>query len=113
MFGAKAHMQFSLKQNLHPVIIPFVLLLITGAIIIGCHIITPTDNADYHAILLEKMEYAKTFSDFTNALFCYEATTDSITTAYTLKNPADYSECKIAPNSPQAIQQKNSEAYGH
>ena len=83
-------MQFSLKQNLHPVIIPFVLLLITGAIIIGCHIITPTDNADYHAILLEKMEYAKTFSDFTNALFCYEATTDSITTAYTLKNPADY-----------------------
>lgn len=83
-------MQFSLKQKSHPVMIPFVLLLITGSIIISCHIITPTDNANYHTGLLEKIEYARTFSDFTNALFCYEATTDSITTAYTLKNPADY-----------------------
>lgn len=83
-------MQFSLKKNFHPVMIPIALLFITGAIIISCHIITPTDNADYHASLLEKIEYARTFSDFTNALFCYEATTDSITTAYTLKNPADY-----------------------
>ena len=83
-------MQFSLKQKSHPVMIPFVLLLITGSIIISCHIITPTDNANYHTGLLEKIEYARTFSAFTNALFCYEATTDSITTAYTLKNPADY-----------------------
>ena len=36
------------------------------------------------------MEYARTFSDFTEALFCYEVTADSVTTAYTLKNPAEY-----------------------
>lgn len=39
---------------------------------------------------MEKMEYAQTFSDFTSALFCYEVSTDSITTAYTLKNPQIY-----------------------
>ncbi|MCM1180814.1 MAG: DUF885 domain-containing protein [Clostridium sp.] len=54
------------------------------------HFITPTDNANYRASLLEKIEYAKTFSDYTAALFCYEVTSDSITTAYTLKNPSDY-----------------------
>ncbi|MDE5864604.1 MAG: DUF885 domain-containing protein [Lachnospiraceae bacterium] len=34
------------------------------------------------------MEDAQSFEDFTEALFRYETTTDSVTTAYTLKNPA-------------------------
>lgn len=49
-----------------------------------------TDMEQYHARLLEKMEQADSFDDFTNALFCYEVTSDSITTAYKLKNPDTY-----------------------
>ncbi len=49
-----------------------------------------TDTEQYHARLLEKMEQADSFEDFTNALFCYEVTADSITTAYKLKNPDSY-----------------------
>ncbi len=48
--------------------------------------IKPTNTSSYHAKLLEQMEDAKTFEEFTNALFCYEVTSDSITTAYTIKN---------------------------
>lgn len=49
-----------------------------------------TDTEQYHARLLEKMEQADSFEDFTSALFCYEVTADSITTAYKLKNPGSY-----------------------
>jgi uncharacterized protein (DUF885 family) len=68
----------------------FIFLAIISGIIFANHQITPTDYQDYHSSLLEKMEYAKTFSDFTDALFCYEVTSDTITTAYTLKNPSQY-----------------------
>lgn len=49
-----------------------------------------TDTEQFHARLLEKIEQADSFEDFTNALFCYEVTADSITTAYKLKNPSSY-----------------------
>lgn len=81
---------FFLKRKIHPIILPAILALLTGVIILSCHFISSTDNAGYRAGLLEKIEYAKTFSDYTSALFCYEVTSDSVTTAYTLKNPSDY-----------------------
>lgn len=78
------------KRKIHPIILPAALALLTGVIILSCHFISSTDNDGYRAGLLEKIEYAKTFSDYTSALFCYEVTSDSVTTAYTLKNPSDY-----------------------
>lgn len=81
---------FSSKRKIRLAIIPVIISFLAGAILFSHHFITPTDNANYRASLLEKIEYAKTFSDYTAALFCYEVTSDSITTAYTLKNPSDY-----------------------
>lgn len=81
---------FFLKRKIHPIILPVTLALLTGVIILSCHFISSTDNDGYRAGLLEKIEYAKTFFDYTSALFCYEVTSDSVTTAYTLKNPSDY-----------------------
>ena len=52
--------------------------------------IHPTGRDSYHARLLEEMEQASSFSDFTDSLFRYEVTSDSITTAYTLKDPSTY-----------------------
>lgn len=49
----------------------------------------PIQSYSYQAKLLEKMENAKDFETFCSALFQYEVTADSITTAYTLKNPED------------------------
>lgn len=54
-------------------------------VLFGIHTVSPIENESYRTGLLEKMEHASTFSQFTNALFCYEVTNDSITTAYTLK----------------------------
>ncbi|MDE6433800.1 MAG: DUF885 domain-containing protein [Lachnospiraceae bacterium] len=81
---------FFSKRKIHPIIIPVMLALLTGAILLNHRFIASTDSTGYRANLLEKIEYAKTFSDYTAALFCYEVTSDSITTAYTLKNPSDY-----------------------
>lgn len=55
-------------------------------ILITCFTV-PTNNSSYHSKLLENMENAKRFEDFTDALFRYEVTSDSITTAYSIKNP--------------------------
>lgn len=54
--------------------------------------ITPTDRESYQTKLLEEMEQASSFPEFTDALFRYEVSADSITTAYTLKDP---SSCQL------------------
>lgn len=59
--------------------------------------IEPTDTSSYHAKLLEKMEHAKSFEDFTNAMFCYKITSDSVTTAYTVKNPDNWNLPTLEP----------------
>lgn len=56
------------------------------------------NNERYHACLLETMRETSSFSEFTDALFCYEVTSDSVTTAYNLKNP---SALKIPALSPK------------
>lgn len=58
----------------------------------------PTDTSSYHAKLLEQMENASTFEEFTDALFRYEVTSDSITTAYTIKNAENWN---IPPQEPK------------
>ncbi len=80
------------------ILLPFLIVSLTLSILYGIHIISPTDNESYHTRLLEQMEQASSFSEFTNALFCYETTSDSITTAYTLKNPAAYNIPTLEPD---------------
>lgn len=80
------------------ILLPFLIVALTLSILYGIHIISPTDNESYHTRLLEQMEQASSFSEFTNALFCYETTSDSITTAYTLKNPAAYNIPALEPD---------------
>lgn len=80
------------------ILLPFLIISLTLSILYGIHIISPTDNESYHTRLLEQMEQASSFSEFTNALFCYETTSDSITTAYTLKNPAAYNIPALEPD---------------
>lgn len=59
--------------------------------------IRPTKNENYHADLLKTMKKTDSFSEFSNALFCHEITSDSVTTAYTLKNPAAFQIPKLTP----------------
>lgn len=60
-------------------------------------LLLPDSNADYREFLLVKMKQADTFEEFSNALFCYEITTDSVTTAYTLKSPSTYNIPSLTP----------------
>lgn len=62
------------------------------------HQVSPTDTTGYRTNLLERIENAQTFDEFTEALFCYEITADSVTTTYTLAKPA---ECSIPTLKPQ------------
>ena len=74
-------------------VVPLLVLLILS----GLHITKSTTSASYRTKLLEQMESAKSFDGFTNSLFCYEITADSVTTAYTLKNPAAYNIPSLEP----------------
>ncbi len=78
----------------------FLLLIIlcsTLLIALGVVYIRPTQSHSYRANLLEDMEKAKRFDDFAYNLFRYEVTSDSITTAYTLKNPNNYNIPSLEP----------------
>lgn len=66
-------------------------------IIIGTHFVAPTTNTSYRLSQLEKMEETNSFQEFTNALFCYEVTSDSVTTSYTLNNPSQYQIPCLSP----------------
>lgn len=57
----------------------------------------PTLNTNYRTSLLEQIENAEDFDTFTTSLFCYEVTSDSVTTAYTLKNPDTYNIPTLTP----------------
>lgn len=92
-------MQFlSSHKRLTFVLAPLLILLLIFSLIYGIHTISPTENESYRTHLLETIEQASSFSEFTNALFCYEVTSDSITTAYTLKNPSAYEIPELSPN---------------
>ncbi len=74
-----------------------IILCCTILITLGIIFIHPTQSHSYRANLLEDMEKAKTFNDFTESLFLYEVTSDSVTTAYTLKNPDNYNIPSLEP----------------
>ena len=91
-------MHFLSKQKpLLIFLIPIFLVLLAIGIVFGLHTVAPTDTESYRTSLLEKMEHASSFPEFTNALFCYEVTSDSITTSYTLKNPSAYQIPELTP----------------
>ncbi len=67
-------------------------------LIIFCtHFSYPTTNVNYRTNLLEKIETTDNFETFLEALFCYEVTSDSVTTAYTLNNPDTYNIPSLTP----------------
>lgn len=79
-------------KYLTSIIISILVLLITAT-----QITYPSLNTTYHTALLEEIEAAESFDDFTTSLFCYEVTSDSVTTAYTLKNPENYNIPELTP----------------
>ena len=87
----------SSHKRLTFILAPILLLLLIFSVIYGIHTISPTENESYRTHLLESIEQASSFSEFTNALFCYEVTSDSITTAYTLKDPSAYEIPELSP----------------
>lgn len=70
-------------------------LLCLGTILISLLLLAlyelhPTDRTAYRNALYQQMLSSSSFSDYTNQLFCYEVTQDSITTAYHLRHPQRY-----------------------
>lgn len=59
--------------------------------------ISTTNHAQYHKELLHTLENTSSFSQFSNALFCYEVTSDSVTTAYSLKNTKAFNIPSLSP----------------
>ena len=78
------------KKTSHRKYFSFFLVIVLSATIIGTHFTYPVINESYQTSLLSKMEHAKNFEEFCNSLFCYEITSDTVTTAYTVENPAAY-----------------------
>lgn len=75
----------------------FISLFLITLLIINTEKSTSTDTEQYHARLLEEMEASRSFHDFTDTLFRYEVTSDSITSAYKLRNPSDYDIPALSP----------------
>lgn len=61
------------------------------------HFTLPTNSTSYYSKLLETMEHANTFDEFTDALFRYEMTCDSVTTAYSIKDPDKWDIPNLEP----------------
>lgn len=86
----------SCKRVLALKIILFLCLLCTSVCVIS-FCVQPTETSSYHANLLEDMENASSFQEFANALFRYEVTSDSVTTAYTIKNSKNWNLPTLEP----------------
>lgn len=86
------HLYKALRKYITWIIISSLCLIIIGIIIIY-----PTTNTNYRTALLEEMETTNNFNSFSEALFCYDVTCDSITTAYTLENPDAYNIPSLTP----------------
>ncbi len=89
---------FPTKKTSHRKYFSFFLVIILSATIIGTHFTYPVINESYQTSLLSKMEHAKNFEEFCNSLFCYEITSDTVTTAYTVENPAAYDIPSLIPD---------------
>lgn len=91
-------MHFSLSRKQITLIL-FILLFGIPAFLFCFHktSVSSIDRKSYHANLLKTMQETSSFSEFSNALFCYEVTSDSVTTAYNLKNPSTYQIPSLSP----------------
>ncbi|MBQ9984275.1 MAG: DUF885 domain-containing protein [Lachnospiraceae bacterium] len=72
--------------------------IISVLIFITTFFLLPDNPSNYRETLLTEMKQADTFEEFSKALFCYEVTTDSVTTAYTLKSPSAYDIPTLPPD---------------
>ncbi len=86
------------KKTSHRKYFSFFLVIVLSATIIGTYFTYPVINESYQTSLLSKMEHAKNFEEFCNSLFCYEITSDTVTTAYTVENPAAYDIPSLIPD---------------
>ena len=86
------------KKTSHRKYFSFFLVIVLSATIIGTHFTYPVINESYQTSLLSKMEHAKNFEEFCNSLFCYVITSDTVTTAYTVENPAAYDIPSLIPD---------------
>lgn len=84
------------KKN-KPIYLKIILLSTLLLLLAGIMLTKPTINTIYRTNLLHNMKQSNTYKEFTNHLFCYEITSDSITCAYTLKNPQKYHIPKLSP----------------
>lgn len=120
------HLLNNLSRNNYPkkksfnslIILPALLLVIILSVILYS---TPdiTDTDRYRSSLLTSAMKSYDFSNYINDLFKYEVTSDSVTTAYTLRNPkaynipdltprlADFSSKDYAKDSKKGTSQKN------
>ncbi len=74
------------------------LLLLSTLLLLGLSTrLKPIDRELWHADLLEQMEKTDDFSEFCDLLFRYGVTADSITTAYTLRDPSAYGIPALPP----------------
>lgn len=71
-----------------------VLLSLMGQILIRYY---PLDNISYRMQLVDRLKNTSSFSTFSDALFSYEVSSDSITKSYTLKNPENYQIPRLSP----------------
>lgn len=78
-------------------------------IIIATQFTYPTINTSYRTSLLEQMENTDDFEAFTASLFCYEITSDSVTTAYTLNNPETFNIPRLSPTLTSFTTSQNNE----
>ena len=71
------------------VLIPVVFLLYQN----NCR----TESKNYRDNILSSVNNAKNFKEFSDNLFRYEVTNNSVTTAFTLKNPEEYGIPDLSP----------------
>lgn len=89
------HFPLSRKQFFLMFILFF--LLLPAAFFLLSKTPSSTESEFYHEKMLKKAQNATSFSEFTYALFCHEVTSDSVTTAYSLKNPSSYKIPELSP----------------
>lgn len=88
----------------------FIIISILLLVITFTNCTYPAVNTSYRTSMLQNLENAKDFSSFTNSLFCYEVTSDSVTLAYTLNEPETYEIPKLIPDLTSfSSQHKNTE----
>lgn len=95
--NSSSHLAPQSTRNVHFYRILICTIGIALVLFLIIHFTAPTNTARYHSKLLNAMENANSFTDFTDALFRYEVTCDSVTTAYSIQNPDNWDIPNLEP----------------